>query len=58
MTKAKSGAKRLAEHRKAKRDAGLIPKEIWVHPSAWPAVKACIAAKNDEVHRPADRSKT
>lgn len=35
----KSGSERQADLRARRREAGLQPKEIWVHPKDWPVVK-------------------
>ena len=33
---------RVAQTRQRKREAGLVPKEVWVHPHDWPEIDALI----------------
>ena len=40
--KLKLNRQRVAETRQRKREAGLVPKEVWVHPHDWPEIDALI----------------
>lgn len=46
-----TAAGRKRKERDTKRDFGLRPKEVWVHPNDWPQVRALVNQLSKKWHR-------